>query len=108
MQVLINHKSSVSGASWCTPIGWEPDNRIEGAEFIDGSWWSDDCQKAGLLFFGEATEGEQIEATFADLRVASCGNCRVIGEVEFGTPVEDIGGGFSEAADGTVIYSPES
>lgn len=108
MKVRINHKSSVSGASWCTPVGWEPDNQIEGAEFLDGSWWSDSEEEAGLLYFGEAQEGEEIEATFADLRVASCGDCRVIGEVEFGTPVEDIGGGFSESTDGTVILSTES
>jgi hypothetical protein len=82
MKIRINHKSSVSGASWCTPIGWEPDNQIEEAEFVDGSWWSEESEEAGLLYFGEAQEGEEIEASFADLRVASCGDCRVIGEVE--------------------------
>ena len=82
MKIRINHKSSVSGASWCTPIGWEPDNQIEEAQFVDGSWWSDVEEEAGLLYFGEAQEGEEIEASFADLRVASCGDCRVIGEVE--------------------------
>ena len=83
MQVRINHKSSVSGASWCVPIGWEPDNQIEGAKFVDGAWWSAESEEAGLLYFGDAEEGSEVDATFADLRVVSCGNCRVIGEVEF-------------------------
>jgi hypothetical protein len=82
MKIRVNQKSSVSGASWCVPVGWEPDNQIEGAEFVDGSWWTEESEEAGLLYFGDGEAGTEVEATFADIRVASCGNCQVIGEVE--------------------------
>ena len=86
--VRLCHNSSIPGARWCEPIGWEPANAIEGAEWVDGGWWGDDEQEAGLVCFGhpatyreDTGEDETAEVTLADLRVASCGNCRVIAEV---------------------------
>lgn len=79
--VRLNHNSSISGAIWCEPVGWEPHNELEGAEFSEGSWWSDEEEEAGLVWFGVGDEGEVIEADLDDLRVAACGNCRVVDKV---------------------------
>ena len=83
--VRLKHNSSIPNARWCEPVGWEPQNTIEGAEFVDGSWWSEDSEEAGLVWFGERDAygaEEVIEASLDDLRVASCGDCRVIGDVQ--------------------------
>lgn len=83
--VRLAHNAAIPGARWCQPVGWEPRNEIEGAEFVDGSWWSDSEEEAGLIWCGERDAygaEEVIEATLDDLRVASCGDCRVIGEVK--------------------------
>ena len=85
MKVRLLHDASIPGARWCEPIGWEPTNEIEGSEFVDGSWWDADEQTAGLVWFGDRNAygvREVVEVGLDDLRVASCGNCRVIGEVE--------------------------
>lgn len=81
--VELMHRSSIPGAWWCTPIGWEPANEIEGAEFTDGSWWDETGEVAGLVCFGDfdGHSGETIEIPAEELRVASCGNCRVIESV---------------------------
>jgi len=84
-KIRLMHNSSIPGARWCEPIGWEPSNEIEGAEFADGSWWSDSEEEAGLVWFGDVNaygSEEVIDASLDDLRVASCGDCRVIGTVE--------------------------
>ena len=52
LKVRLLHRSSVPHARWCEPVGWEPGNEIEGAEFLDGSWWSDHEEEAGLLLLG--------------------------------------------------------
>lgn len=103
MKVVLKHRSSIPGARWCEPVGWEPGNKIEGAEFVDGSWWGADSEEAGLVYFGDGEEGDTVEATFADLRLVSCGDCKVIGEVEYGEPVKEIAPGVYEAQDGTTI-----
>lgn len=82
LKISVNHRSSIPGARWCTPVGWEPANEINGAEFLDGSWWSDHEEEAGIVYFGEASDGDEIEVSPNDLRVASTGDCRVIGRVE--------------------------
>jgi hypothetical protein len=78
------HDASIPGARWCVPIGWEPRNVVDGAEYTDGSWWSEAEEEAGLIWFGDRNAygaQEVIQASPDDLRVASCGDCRVIGEV---------------------------
>lgn len=85
LTVRLMHNASIPSARWCEPVGWEPANQIEGAEWVDGGWWDDDNQTAGLVWFGHPNEygaREVIEVSPDDLRVASCGNCRVIGPVE--------------------------
>lgn len=76
------NRSSISGARWCQPVGWEPQNEVEGAEFVDGSWWGETEEEAGLVRWSDGDEGEEIEVDADDLRVASCGDCRVIAEVQ--------------------------
>jgi len=82
--VRLLHYASIPNARWCEPVGWEPTNAVKGSELVDGAWWDDDNQTAGLVWFGDLyTYGanEVMQASLDDLRVASCGNCRVIGEV---------------------------
>jgi len=81
MKVLLQHQSSIRGARWCSPVGWEPTNKIEGAEYVDGSWWSQGEEEAGLICFVEGVEGAEVEVEADDLRVASCGECEVISKV---------------------------
>ncbi len=83
--VTLMHNASIPGARWCEPKGWEPANVIEDADFVDGAWWYDDEQAAGLVWFGNRDAygaRETVEVSLDDLRVASCGDCRVIGAVE--------------------------
>jgi len=82
MKVLLQHVSSIRGARWCRPIGWDPKNKVEGAEFVGDSWWSEGEGKAGLVCFSEGAEGTEIEVAVDDLKVASCGECKVISEVQ--------------------------
>jgi hypothetical protein len=85
VRVRLLHNASIPSARWCSPIGWEPRNTVEGAEFADGSWWTDDEEAAGLVWFGDRNAygaEEAIDANIDDIRVASCGDCRVIGTVE--------------------------
>lgn len=81
VKIRLLHRSAIPHARWCEPVGWEPTNRIEG-EWIDGGWWSETDEEAGIVWFGEGQEGDEVEADLDDLRVVSCGDCRVIGEVE--------------------------
>ncbi len=78
LTVELMHRSSIPGAIWAKPCGWEPENEIEGSEWIDGSWWDDAGNTAGLVCFVEGNEGDIVEVVLSDLRVASCGDCRVI------------------------------
>jgi len=80
--VKLGHRSSIPGARWCAPVGWKPANEIEDAEWIDGSWWSEHEEEAGLVCFSDAEEGREVAVSLDDLRVAACGDCRVIGEVQ--------------------------
>ncbi len=85
VRVRLMHDASIPGARWCEPIGWEPANVIEGSELDDGAWWDADEQTAGLVWLGDRNAygaAEVIEANISDLRVASCGDFRVIGEVQ--------------------------
>lgn len=81
LTVKLGHRSSISGARWCQAVGWEPRNEVTGAAFADGSWWSEQDEDAGLVCFADGEEGDEVEVDIDDLRVASCGNCRVIAEV---------------------------
>lgn len=82
--VLVGHRSGIAGARWCRPVGWSPRNRIEGAEWSDeaGAWNSEYEEEAGIVVFGHDNEGDTVTVGLDDLRVASSGECRVIGEVE--------------------------
>lgn len=83
--VRLLHNASIPNARWCEPVGWEPANVVEGSELVDGAWWDDDEQTAGLVWFGHPSEygaNEVMEANLGDLRVASCGDCRVIEKVK--------------------------
>lgn len=87
LKVRLLHNASIPGARWCEPIGWEPVNEVEGSELVDGAWWDADEQTAGLVWFGHPDSygaNEVAEVSLDDLRVASCGDCRVVGEVELG------------------------
>lgn len=82
--VRLLHASSIPNARWCEPVGWEPTNVVDGAVFDDGAWWGDYDQAAGLIWVGKPDEYgnyEIIEASVDDVRVATCGDCRVIGKV---------------------------
>jgi hypothetical protein len=84
MKIRLLHTASIPNARWCEPIGWEPKNHIEGAEWQDNAWWDEDNEVASLVWYGEPNAygvGEVIDADLADLRVARSGECRVIGEV---------------------------
>jgi hypothetical protein len=75
-------------------VGWEPSNELGGASFIDGSWYDDESdisapEVAGIVWFGDVDEYEEcdndeliIECSLDDLRIASCGDCKVIAEVK--------------------------
>lgn len=83
--VIVLHQSSIPGATWVTPKGWEPANKISGAEFVEGSWWGDDSEEAGLVAWNlpeDAAEGDEIDIDLSELRVALCGDCRVLAAVE--------------------------
>lgn len=80
--VRLMHNTSLTRTRWCQPVGWEPANKLAGAEFVDGSWWDDQEEVAGLVCFAEGDEGDEIEVSLDDLRVASCGDCKVIGKVK--------------------------
>lgn len=83
VSVRLMHYSSIPGARWCEPVGWEPTNEIEGAEHQEkGSWWDDQEEVAGLVCFVSGNEDDEIEVSLDDLRIASCGDCRVIGKVD--------------------------
>lgn len=81
VKVRLGHRSSIPGARWATPVGWEPTNEIEGSEFLDGSWWDETEETAGLVCFTPGDDGDQIDAPTDEVRVASTGDCRVIGPV---------------------------
>lgn len=80
--VRLMHNTTLTRTRWCVPVGWEPTNNLTGAEFVDGSWWDDQEEVAGLVCFAEGDEGDEIEVSLDDLRVASCGDCKVIGKVK--------------------------
>ena len=86
VEVVVRHRSSVPGARWCEPKGWAPTNLIEGAEYVadTGSWWDPSEEAAGILVWTapDAVKGDVATVSLDDLRVASCGDCRVIGRVE--------------------------
>lgn len=84
LKVRLLHNASIPNARWCEPIGWTPANEVKGAEFDNGCWWDGDEEAASLVWFGHPNEygaNEVMQANLDDLRVASCGDCRVIGEV---------------------------
>lgn len=84
VEVIVGHRSSIAGARWCQPSGWSPRNRVEGADWSDGdgAWTTEEGEAAGIVIFGHDEEGETVTVSVDDLRVASSGECRVIGEVE--------------------------
>jgi hypothetical protein len=84
VEVLVCHRSGIAGARWCRPVGWTPRNRIADADWVesDGSWWGEAGEEAGIVIFGHDEEGDTVTVGLDDLRVASCGECRVIADVQ--------------------------
>ena len=84
--VLVRHRCSIPNARWCRPVGWSPRNRIEDADWYDddSAWLDDDGEAAGLVLFcdEEVSDGDTVTVGLDELRVASSGDCRVIGPVE--------------------------
>jgi len=58
-------------AHWVQPIDWTPqvpeEFRREGFTLDEGSIWGQEEEEAGLVYFGEAEEGDTIEAAIGDL-----------------------------------------
>jgi hypothetical protein len=83
LEVEVGHPASIPGARWCRPVGWSPQNVIDGAEWFDGdgSWQDENGDAAGIVIFDIGREGDRVTVGLNDLRVASCGDCRVVGEV---------------------------
>jgi hypothetical protein len=69
------------GAHWCQPIGWTPGNEIPGSEFKDGSWRDQSRETAGIIYFTPMDDGVEVEVPLGDLRVATCDEWHIIGEV---------------------------
>ena len=89
VRIRLGHQSSIQGAIWCEPVGWTPANEIEGADWCEGAWLDDESSVAGLVWFHDGVphdEDDVLAVELDDLRVASCGDCRVIGEVEVADP----------------------
>jgi hypothetical protein len=82
--VVLCHCSKFPGARWCEPVGWEPANELYGTEYADGAWWADGDEEAGLLCFVEGKEGQELQVSPGDLRVALSRDCQVIGPVIVG------------------------
>lgn len=81
VKVEVGHRSSIPGARWCKPVDWEPANHIAAAKWVDGSWWGEHEEEAGLVCFAPGEEGDVIEVAVDDLAVATCGDCRPLGSV---------------------------
>lgn len=67
-------------------MGWTPRNPIEGAEYLNGSWYRAGEEVAGLVCFAEGRRGQLLDVTTDDLRIAACWNVRLIGDV---VPLDD-------------------
>lgn len=81
--VRLLHDSSIPSLRWCEPIGWEPKAEVNG-EYADGSWWDDNEEVAGLVVLGNYTEGEDeiVTVDIDQIRIASCGDCKIIGKLD--------------------------
>lgn len=84
VRVRLLHNASIPNARWCEPVGWVPKNVIAGAELVDGAWWDEYEEVAGMVLFGDHSFElyEVAEVNLGVLRVASCGNCRVLAKVK--------------------------
>jgi hypothetical protein len=87
VKIRLLHESSIPGSHWCQPIGWDPANKVEGAQYQDGTWWDsndDGNDAAGLLWFGDMIAygfNKVMDADLDDLRVASAGDVKILGKV---------------------------
>lgn len=84
VRIRLGHRSSIPMAWWCEPIDWEPSNEIEGAEWCDTGWWDAEENVAGIVVFGDfSNDGREVfDVDLDELRVVSCGNCRILEDVE--------------------------
>jgi hypothetical protein len=83
-EVEVGHAASIPGARWCRPVGWSPRNAIDGAEWSDGdgAWNDENGDAAGIVIYGNCSEGDRVTVGLDDLRVVTCGDCRVVGAVQ--------------------------
>lgn len=70
--VMIMHQAcGRREAHWVEPIGWEPKVPVEFDSDVytmeAGSIWGSEEEEAGLVYFGEAEEGENKEVLLEDL-----------------------------------------
>jgi len=83
-RIRVGHQSPMIGARWCRPVGWIPANQVADSEFVDGSWRNHLGETAGIIYFTPKDDGEEIDVPSEDLRVATCGEWKIIEEVRVG------------------------
>ena len=84
VKVQMLHDCSAPNLRWVEPVNWAPANVVNGLTFTDGGWWGDDEQEYGLAWNGDVNSfgaGETVEVSASDLRIVSCGECRVISKL---------------------------
>lgn len=84
LRIRIGHQSPMIGAHWCQPVGWTPKNVIAGSEFKNGSWRDRGRgrETAGIIYFTPLEEGHEVDVAPEDLRIVTCDEWHIIGEVE--------------------------
>lgn len=86
MKVRLLHKCvTIPGSRWCEPIDWQPANDIPETIWVDGAWWDDTSEVAGVVCAyvvddgGE--EGSVVDADLDNLLVVRSFSGQVIGRV---------------------------
>jgi hypothetical protein len=85
LKVRVLGSSSIPNTRWCEPVDWEPKNEFAGSSYAEGAWWDDHEATAGLVWLGHGRKpnaGEILEVSPEELKVVSCGECRILGEVQ--------------------------
>lgn len=73
--VVVGHRSYIPVARWCRPVGWQPANQVEGAEWSapDGAWLDEEGEAGGVVVYGreDDEEGQEITVPLDALRVVT-------------------------------------